>query len=86
MSTDDWQKSSHCGQGESCLHIAATWQKSSLCQEGDACLHVAAAPAKTIRLIHLTESGDPRGAILGASPGAFSALLGAVKGRQPHGA
>lgn len=84
MSTDDWQKSSHCGQGESCLHIAATWQKSSLCQEGDACLHVSAsAPAKTI---HLTESGDPRGAILGASPGAFSALLSAVKGRQPHGA
>ncbi|PSM43961.1 DUF397 domain-containing protein [Streptomyces dioscori] len=84
MLDHSWQKSSYCGQGESCLHVAETWQKSSLCQEGDACLHVAAsAPAKTI---HLTESGDPRGAILGASPGAFSALLSAVKGRQPHGA
>ncbi|MFE7074507.1 DUF397 domain-containing protein [Streptomyces sp. NPDC057620] len=84
MLDHSWQKSSYCGQGESCLHVAETWQKSSRCQEGDACLHVAAsAPAKTI---HLTESGDPRGAILGASPDAFSALLSAVKGRQPHGA
>ncbi|MFE7034099.1 DUF397 domain-containing protein [Streptomyces sp. NPDC057621] len=84
MTASAWQKSSYCAQGEACLHISGTWQKSSLCQEGEACLHVAAsAPAKTI---HLTESGDPRGAILGASPWAFSALLSAVKGRQPHGA
>ncbi|WP_328494756.1 DUF397 domain-containing protein [Streptomyces sp. NBC_00414] len=54
------------------------WRKSSLCQEGDACLHVAGpTPEKTIRL---TESGDPRGAILGASPRAFGALLGMIKG------
>ncbi|MGW0566209.1 DUF397 domain-containing protein [Streptomyces tauricus] len=65
MLDHSWQKSSYCGQGESCLHVSAT------------------APAKTI---HLTESGDPRGAILGASPGAFSALLSAVKGRGRHGA
>ncbi|MCX4233716.1 DUF397 domain-containing protein [Streptomyces sp. NPDC020707] len=82
MTASARQKSSHCGQGDSCLHVAETWQKSSLCQEGEACLHVGVA-AKTIRL---TESGDPRGAILGASPGAFSALLSVVKGRGRHGA
>ncbi|MBQ0847258.1 DUF397 domain-containing protein [Streptomyces sp. BH-SS-21] len=66
MLDHSWQKSSYCGQGESCLHVAAS------------------APAKTI---HLTESGDPRGAILGASPDAFGALLGAIKGgRSRHGA
>ncbi|MEU9186525.1 DUF397 domain-containing protein [Streptomyces sp. NPDC048484] len=51
-----------------------TWQKSSYCAQGEACLHVATTTvAKTT--IRLTESGDPSGAILGASPGAFGSLL-----------
>ncbi|MEF9904895.1 DUF397 domain-containing protein [Streptomyces sp. P9-A2] len=43
-----WQKSSYCGEGESCVHVAAVappvinWQKSSYCPEGNSCIHVAA--------------------------------------------
>ncbi|GGZ77830.1 DUF397 domain-containing protein [Streptomyces bluensis] len=51
------------------------WQKSSYCSEGNSCVHVAAAPPGTI---HLTESGDPTGAILKATPAAFNALLTAL--------
>lgn len=58
-----WQKSSYCGQGESCVHVAAM-QKSSHCQEGEACVHISADPT-TIRLI---ESADPTQAVLDAAP------------------
>ncbi|MPY55047.1 DUF397 domain-containing protein [Streptomyces sp. K1PN6] len=47
------------------------WQKSSYCSEGASCVHVAATPGT----IHLTESGDPGGAILKATPAAFNAFL-----------
>ncbi|WP_413758512.1 DUF397 domain-containing protein [Streptomyces sp. MMBL 11-3] len=60
------------------------WQKSSYCQEGDACLHVAADAPQNVRL---TESSDPDGVILGASPEAFGALLLLLKeGRGRHAA
>ncbi|MER6091494.1 DUF397 domain-containing protein [Streptomyces bluensis] len=47
------------------------WQKSSYCSEGNSCVHVAMTPGT----IHLTESSDPTGAILKATPAAFNALL-----------
>ncbi|MGC9500453.1 DUF397 domain-containing protein [Streptomyces sp. WG7] len=53
----------------------STWQKSSYCGEGDSCLHVSAGAGA----VHLTESSDPTGSILTATPAAFGALLTAVK-------
>jgi hypothetical protein len=52
-----------------------TWQKSSSCAQGDSCVHVA----EGTETIHLTESADPRGAILDAHPAAFGALLAVLK-------
>ncbi|MEV2216345.1 DUF397 domain-containing protein [Streptomyces sp. NPDC050997] len=57
-----------------------TWQRSSYCPEGNSCVHVATA-AETI---HLIESGDPRGAILTATPAAFDALLAVLKEETPR--
>lgn len=51
------------------------WQKSSYCSEGASCVHVAATP----EAIHITESGDPTGAVLTAAPAAFAALLARLK-------
>ncbi|MFB7090743.1 DUF397 domain-containing protein [Streptomyces sp. NPDC056296] len=51
------------------------WQKSSYCAQGDSCLHVSASATG----IHLTESSDPTGSILTATPTAFGALLAALK-------
>ncbi|WP_328554706.1 DUF397 domain-containing protein [Streptomyces sp. NBC_00358] len=56
------------------------WQKSSYCPEGNSCLHVAGERASGA--IHLTESADPRGAILTAAPAAFRSLLGSLKKEQ----
>ncbi|MFF4571320.1 DUF397 domain-containing protein [Streptomyces sp. NPDC001410] len=56
-----------------------SWQKSSYCSEGEACVHVAATP----EVIHITESSDPTGSILTATPAAFAALLAALK-NEPH--
>ncbi|MGW3664155.1 DUF397 domain-containing protein [Streptomyces sp. NPDC005141] len=58
----------------------ATWQKSSYCGEGEACVHVAGERATGA--IHLTESGDPSGAILTAAPAAFRSLLRTLKQRK----
>jgi hypothetical protein len=58
------------------------WQKSSHCSEGDSCLHVTGDHAGTI---HLTESGDPTRAILGATPVAFNALIHVLKENAPRG-
>lgn len=76
-----WQKSSYCGEGESCVHIARTWQKSSYCAQGNSCVHVASTPAPTI---HLTESGDPTSAILNTTPAAFGALIHVLKKETPR--
>ncbi|WP_406476099.1 DUF397 domain-containing protein [Streptomyces sp. NBC_01615] len=59
-----------------------TWQKSSYCSEGDSCVHVAGGDAGTI---HLTESSDPSGAILGATPVAFDALIHTLKKEHRRG-
>jgi hypothetical protein len=55
------------------------WQKSSYCSEGDSCVHVADSAGA----IHLTESADPRKAILDAHPAAFDALLAVLK-KETH--
>ncbi|KUN80202.1 DUF397 domain-containing protein [Streptomyces griseoruber] len=57
-----------------------TWQKSSYCSEGNSCVHIATTP----RTIHLTESADPREAILTTTPAAFLSLLTALKKDAPH--
>ncbi|MFJ6832858.1 DUF397 domain-containing protein [Streptomyces sp. NPDC091209] len=59
----------------------ATWQKSSYCGEGEACIHLAGGPDA----VRLTESGDPRGAILTAAPAAFRSLLRTLKKEQDRG-
>ncbi|WP_405871426.1 DUF397 domain-containing protein [Streptomyces sp. NBC_00005] len=58
-----------------------SWQKSSHCSEGASCVHVAATP----ETIHLTESSDPTGEILTATPAAFGTLLALLK-NEPHAA
>ncbi|MCX4881865.1 DUF397 domain-containing protein [Streptomyces sp. NBC_00847] len=55
------------------------WQKSTYCSEGNSCVHVAA----TAETVHLTESSDPTGSILTASPATFTALLAELK-NEPH--
>lgn len=59
------------------MHTLA-WQKSSYCPEGNSCIHVAATPTT----VHLTESSDPTGAILTATPATFAAFLTTLK-EQP---
>ncbi|MET7599282.1 DUF397 domain-containing protein [Streptomyces sp. NPDC005481] len=58
MSTLNWQRSSYCAQGNSCLHVAAD---------------------NATGTIHLTESGDPAGAILTTTPDTFRTLLRSLK-------
>ncbi|MGI5376487.1 DUF397 domain-containing protein [Streptomyces sp. CA-251387] len=55
--------------------FSTSWQKSSYCGEGESCVHVAT----TTETIRLTESSDPTGAILKATPAAFEALLTTLK-------
>ncbi|WP_405881327.1 DUF397 domain-containing protein [Streptomyces sp. NBC_01136] len=59
-----------------------SWQRSSYCGSGDSCVHVTATATAT--RIHLTESSDPRGAILTAAPAAFRTLLLTLK-EEPRG-
>ncbi|MBW8738362.1 MAG: DUF397 domain-containing protein [Streptomyces turgidiscabies] len=58
-----------------------TWQKSSYCAQGNSCIHIATTPTTptTPRTIHLTESGDPTGAVLTTTPAAFRTLLTTLK-------
>ncbi|MGW0824839.1 DUF397 domain-containing protein [Streptomyces sp. NPDC002845] len=72
-----WQKSSYCGEGEACVHIARTWQKSSHCGAGHSCVHVTSKDNPLA--IHLTESSDPTQAILNTTPRTFDALLQTLK-------
>ncbi|MBT2674495.1 DUF397 domain-containing protein [Streptomyces sp. ISL-14] len=58
----------------------ARWQTSSYCSEGASCVHVAT----TSETLHLTESSDPTGAILTATPAAFHALLTTLKKETPR--
>ncbi len=55
-------------------------QMSSYRAQGDACIHVA----RHLGSVHLTESGDPKGTVLGTTPPAWAALLRSVKAAHPH--
>ncbi|GGT61264.1 DUF397 domain-containing protein [Streptomyces atratus] len=57
------------------------WQKSSYCAQGDSCMHVAARNST----VELTESSDPTGAILRATPAAWAALVRTLKESHTHG-
>jgi hypothetical protein len=57
------------------------WQKSSYCGEGESCIHVA---APTPGAVDLTESGDPTGAILHTTPGAWADLVRTIKENRVH--
>ncbi|WP_447039653.1 DUF397 domain-containing protein [Streptomyces sp. DSM 118878] len=57
-----------------------TWQKSSYCAQGDSCVHVAADADHII----LTESADPRAAIVTTTPDAFSALISFMNRNTSH--
>ncbi|MHA5052346.1 DUF397 domain-containing protein [Streptomyces sp. SD15] len=59
-----------------------SWQKSSFCGSGDSCVHIAATGTAQI---HLTESSDPRQAILGTTPRAFGALIHVLKENARRG-
>ncbi len=52
-----------------------TWQRSSYCAQGEACIYVTTDHGA----VHLTETGDPTGAILRATPSAWAALIRTVK-------
>ncbi|MEV1022155.1 DUF397 domain-containing protein [Streptomyces sp. NPDC050264] len=56
------------------------WQKSSYCAEGNSCVHVSGGATH----IRVTESADPREAILTATPAAFASLLRTLKKNTPH--
>ncbi|MEV1064756.1 DUF397 domain-containing protein [Streptomyces sp. NPDC050263] len=58
-----------------------SWQKSSYCAQGNSCIHIATTP----HTIHLTESADPSGAILMATPATFASLLSTLKKETPRG-
>ncbi|MFJ8858811.1 DUF397 domain-containing protein [Streptomyces sp. NPDC102451] len=58
---------------------ALAWQKSSYCAQGNSCVHVAVDQGS----VALTESGDPSGATLRATPAAWAELLRTVK--ETHG-
>ncbi|MFC9948283.1 DUF397 domain-containing protein [Streptomyces pratensis] len=60
---------------------ALAWQKSSYCAQGNSCVHVAADQGS----VALTESADPSGAILRASPAAWAALVRTVKETRDRG-
>ncbi|MFE9728082.1 DUF397 domain-containing protein [Streptomyces sp. NPDC005794] len=59
MTTPDWQKSSYCAQGNSCIHIAADQGSVALTESGDpsgAILrtspHALAALIRTVKETH----------------------------------
>lgn len=60
---------------------ALVWHKSSYCAQGNSCVHIAAHQGT----VHLTESGDPTGAILRTTPAAWAALIRTVKETPSHG-
>jgi hypothetical protein len=63
MSTDTWQKSSYCGQGESCVHISATLTPATIQ------LTESADPSQSV----LTTTPSAFAALLGSLTGALSA-------------
>ncbi len=60
MSTT-WQKSSYCGEGESCVHIATKAETISLTESGDPTAAIlTATPAAFKALIAVLKKESPR--------------------------
>ncbi|MFD3932721.1 DUF397 domain-containing protein [Streptomyces sp. NPDC058614] len=59
MPTTTWQKSSYCGEGESCLHVAATEARIHLTESSDPTESIlTATPATFLSLLHALKK-DP---------------------------
>jgi uncharacterized protein DUF397 len=75
VQTEDWQVSSFCGEGNSCVGISAHWQRSSHCGEGNGCVEASATAGPSV---HLRESDDPA-VVLTTTSARLRSLLAAVK-------
>ncbi|MDX3231476.1 DUF397 domain-containing protein [Streptomyces sp. ME19-01-6] len=74
----NWQKSSYCGEGNSCVNIArvpADWRKSSHSAEAANCLNIAAPTPDAIKI---RESDDPD-VTLTATPATLGVFIRAAK-------
>ncbi|MET9921672.1 DUF397 domain-containing protein [Streptomyces sp. NPDC006435] len=62
MSAYAWQKSSHCAQGEACIHVAAPAPGTvGLTESGDpAGTVLRTTPAAWAALVHAVKAGLPR--------------------------
>jgi hypothetical protein len=61
--TTPWQKSSYCGEGESCLHVAATEARIHLTESSDPTESILTAAPATFRTLlqTLKHKEPPRG-------------------------
>lgn len=60
MLQHDWQKSSYCGSGDSCLHVAATAARIHLTETSDPTESIlTAAPATFRTLLHALKNKEP---------------------------
>ncbi|MGH4033977.1 DUF397 domain-containing protein [Actinomycetota bacterium Odt1-20B] len=61
MPTPDWQKSSYCGEGEACLHVAATSDHVHMTESADPREHIlTATPDAFSALLSLLKEEAPR--------------------------
>jgi len=62
MPTSTWQKSSYCGEGEACVHIASTPQTIHLTESSDPTASIlTATPATFAALLAVLKEEPPRG-------------------------
>ncbi|MFI1734269.1 DUF397 domain-containing protein [Streptomyces acidicola] len=59
MPTHTWQKSSYCGQGESCVHISASPTSVHLTESADPTQAVLSAPPAAFRALLRTLKASP---------------------------
>ncbi|MFE0511578.1 DUF397 domain-containing protein [Streptomyces sp. NPDC058964] len=60
--TPGWQKSSYCGEGESCVHVAATPATLHITESGDPAGSIlTAAPTAFAALLRTLKTESPRG-------------------------
>lgn len=76
-STLRWFKSSYSSDsGGECVEVASTWRKSSYSNDsGGDCLEVSACP----HTIHIRDSKNPTGPVLGVSGAAWAAFLAGTR-------
>ncbi|MCX5558810.1 DUF397 domain-containing protein [Streptomyces sp. NBC_00038] len=59
MPQPDWQKSSYCGSGDSCLHVAATEARIHLTESSDPTESILTATPAAFRTLLHTLKKDP---------------------------